>query len=102
MEREIQEILFEFFKDVPNSQFVKFVDCFVYDDPGNNLDPKVSELLEKFLEENDLVEAHLNYFKELREPQEFFRRLSDSDLKMIQTIKTSLLSVAFNKFRRLV
>lgn len=98
---EIQENLFEYFDNVEDKQFVDFVDAFVYDIPVK-LEGS-SKLIEKFLEDNDIQKAFLNYQLDLRNKEKIiFFRSTMSQRTIIEQIKQALLSLAYNRFRNLV
>lgn len=94
---EIQEDLFEYFKDMNDINFIAVVDKIVYHNGDSN--SETSKLCEKFLEDNGLVEAYLNYIMEMNKQHSFFLK-HPSDIEMIENIKRSLLSLSYNRFRR--
>ncbi len=97
---ELQENLFEYFKDVDDKTFSEFIDCFVYHTGTQN--NKVSKLATAFIEDNGLTNAHINYMHDMENPKQFFSRSNLSECSMMQDIKNSLLSVAYNRFRKVL
>ncbi len=95
--QEIQENIFDYFKDTEDSVLIKFINCFVYN--NSTTETEISKMIEKFLEDNGLVAVFCNYQLDLTEPQSFFRRTTMSQAGMIDQIKQSLLSIAFNRFK---
>ena len=98
--QEIQEDLFDYFKDVDNKMLSDFIDVFVYH--NITTDSKISKLSEKFLEDNGLTNAYINYMHDRDNPKQYFRRASMSDSSMVDQIKSALLSIAYNRFRKVL
>lgn len=96
--QEIQENLFEYFEEIDDKTLISFITSFVYN--NGTSDSSTSKLIEKFLEENGLVDTFCKYQMDLNEPKSFFRRCSMSQASMIDQIKQGLLSVAFNRFKQ--
>ena len=94
--REIQENLFEYFNDTDDNTLIKFIDSFVYH--VGTSDIRISQLVEKFLDDNGLKQAHLNYVYDLRHPKRYFNKSDLSQTEMLNQIRTGLLSLAFNRF----
>lgn len=95
----------EYFKDTDDKTFIALVETFVYQSPvGSNT--KVSKLIEKFLQDNGLSEAYVNYLMDLKDEnskeyqKRFFNRSSMSQRDMIEKIQTSMLNACFNRFRK--
>lgn len=96
--RHIQEDLMDWFDTIDDKLFVGFVDSFVYQKGTSN--SKVSKLIEKFLEEFELKEAFL-YYQELLKKENLFYR-APSQIEMINNIRMSLLSLAYNRFANII
>jgi len=94
---ELQEDLMEYFKDMDDKTFVEVVNIIVYQ--LGTSDSNMSKLAEKFLEDNGLGEAYLNYILEMKRPSQFFSR-HPSDIKMIEDVNVSLLSLSFIRLKR--
>lgn len=98
-QKNLQQQVSDYFKDVDNETFVAFVESMVYEVPAKN--DKISELSTKFLEDNGLTVAYVNYVSDLRDDSHrLFNRSSFSERDMIESIKNALLSVSFNRFRK--
>lgn len=97
--KEIQENLFEYFEDMDDKTFVAVVDKIVYHQGDEDI--RTSKLAEKFLIDNGLKDAYLDYLIELKTPNSYFRR-NPSGVDMIEKVKNSLLSVSQNRFRRVL
>lgn len=97
-EIEIQEILFSFFEDISDSQLVGFIDSFIYQLPADN--SNTSKLIERFIEENGLEDAFFYYISQLKNPSLFIT--SPSKIEIMNIIRASLLSIAFNRLRKIV
>lgn len=94
--QEIQENLFEWFRDVDDRTLADFILVFVYDNSINNV--KISKLVEKFLDENGLAMAYINYQHDMRKKESAWLRSSYSERNMIEMVRSGLLSVSFNRF----
>lgn len=101
----LQENIIEYFKDIDDKTFIALIDTFVYHSPiGDN--KKISTLIDKFLKDNELGEAYLNYLCDLKDEstkdlhKHFFNRSSMSQRNMIENIKSALLNAAYNRFRK--
>lgn len=94
---ELQEDLDEYFKNLDDVTFIHFCDLFVFESGTSNV--KISELTEKFLRDNGLHEAYMNYIMEMRKPSQLFSRFQ-SDIAMIDDIKKALLVLSYNRFRK--
>ncbi len=102
-EQRIQEIIFDYFRDMDNNTVSLFIDSFVYHTPITKKNG-ISELIDKFLKDNGLVNAYLNYLEDMKRAKEktaSFFKSSGSDSHMIQTINMALLNLAYNRFRRI-
>jgi hypothetical protein len=95
--KQLQIIIFDYFKDTDDATLVEIVDVFVYDQP--NPTSEVSKIIEKFLKDNGLNEAFLNAQYDKTEKASIFSRSSLSQVNMIENVKMSLLGLSFNRFR---
>lgn len=95
--QEIQEDLMEYFKDIDDKTFIGIVDVIVYQ--LGTTDSNISKLSEKFLNDNGLSEAYLNYILELKNPSKFFQA-NPTDVRMIEDVNVSLISIGFIRFKR--
>ena len=96
--RQIQENLLDYFKDVDDSTFIEFVDCFAYDASTDN--EEVSKLAEQFIEDQGLFDAIINHKYDQTEKASLFSRSSLSQRNMLIDIKTTLVSLSHNRFRK--
>jgi len=94
--REIQEDIFDYFKDVDDETFISVVDIIVYH--NSSKDGKATKLATKFLDEQGLGEAYVNYIQELNRPSSMWLR-NVSDVEMIEKIKRAFLGLAYNRLR---
>jgi len=92
---QLQKIIFDYFKDIDDATIVEIVNAFVYDVPNPKLG--AGKLIEKFLEDNGLVDAHINYLYDKTDGASLFRRSSLSQSSMIENVKMSLLGLSFNR-----
>lgn len=97
--QEIQEDLMEYFKDIDDKTFIAIVDVIVYQ--LGTTDSNISKLSEKFLTDNGLSEAYLNYILELKNPSKFFQA-NPTDVRMIEDVNVSLISIGFIRFKRML
>jgi hypothetical protein len=98
--KSLQQQVLDFFKDENDDTFIQVVDSFCYGETTKN--SKIGALISKFLKENDLEIAFVNYVSDYRSKdggQRIFRRSSGSDITMIESVKLALMNVAFNRFR---
>jgi hypothetical protein len=96
----LQKQVLEYFNEVDNLTFAKVVESFVFHLPNDG----VSELIEKFLKDNDLEKSYINYvidYKKL-DPDSFFKRSKASESDLIENIKHAFLIASFNRHRDLV
>ncbi len=97
--QEIQEDLTEYFKDTDDATFVSFINVFIYF--NGTTDSKISNLIDKFLTDFGLVEAFLNYTLTMKEPNKFFMAFP-SDVRMIEEIRLSFLSLSFFRLKKVL
>lgn len=89
----IQNELFKFFENVSDETLIGFVDSFVYF--RVNPPEEVSKLIEKFLDDNGLTESYPLYVMDILKPNQYLKRCSINITEVIEDIRISLLSVAF-------
>lgn len=94
---QLQKIIFDYFKDVEDATLVEIVDSFVYDQP--NPSSEVSKIIEKFMKDNGLETAFINYHYDKEKKNKFFDRSQLSEKSMIENVKMSLLGLSHNRFR---
>jgi hypothetical protein len=94
--KEIQEDLIDYFKDLDDTTFIDVIDILVYH--KGTSDVNISTIAHKFLEDNGLHEAYINYLGELKKTDIMFVS-HPTDIRMIEQIKQSLLSISHNRFR---
>ncbi len=95
--REIQENLFEWFKDIPDKDVIDFISTFVYGEVNPRIE--ISKLIGRFLEENKLSLDYINYLWDIDNPDSSWRRTSIGTVDIINNIRHGLLSLAFNRYR---
>jgi len=101
--QSLQKQIFDYFKDTDDKTLVEIIDAFVYNSPSNRSD--VGIIIDKFLKDNDLVQAFINYnidLKNIDNKNVFFNKCSLSEREMIENIRISFLSLAFNRLRQSV
>lgn len=94
----IQKVVLEYFKEYDDDTFIQIVDAFVYSCPPK-AKSKVGEIITKFIQDNGVEYAYINYVSDERDQSKFFKRTSMSQAGMIQDLKTAFLNAAFNRFR---
>src|SRR5258708_31175780 len=98
--QSLQEQVMEYFKNTDDKTFIALIETFVYQSPVED-NTKVSELIEKFLKDNDLTEAYVNYLMDLKNVDSgFFKHSSLSQRDMIEKIQFAMLNASFNRFRK--
>lgn len=97
--REIQEDLQEYFKDTDDKTFIAVCDVLVFHMSTN--DSNISSLATKFLEDNGLNEAYVNYIVEMDKPSSLWLR-HVTDIEMIENIKRALLGLSYMRMRKYV
>lgn len=102
MERQIQEIVLNYFKDMDDKTVSAVIDAIVYLNPITDRKSKVSEVIEKFLKDNGLEMAFLNYMHDYRGESKYFYRASLSEVDMIEKIKKALLNLSYHRYRALI
>ncbi len=100
---EIQNIIFDYFKDTDDKTLVDFISLFSYRNPTD--DKKIHRLLKKFLKENGVETAYINYsvdIKRIRAGEDFpFFRASHSERDIINNIDMALLSLGYNRLSKI-
>lgn len=101
-EIQLQQIVLDYFIDVDDKTMSSIIKSFVYNE--GTTDNKISLLINKFIDDNGLKTAFINYHIDLnKDPNKFhFYRSSGSELEMINTIKSAFLNLAFNRFAYLM
>lgn len=94
---ETQKILDKQLSHLDDKTFVQLVDCFCYDTPTKST--RISKILERFIEDNDLFEVVANARYDREHPEGFFLRSSLSQRQTLENIKVSLVSLSHNRFR---
>jgi uncharacterized membrane-anchored protein YjiN (DUF445 family) len=102
MERQVQELVLDYFKDMDDKTISEVVDSFVYATPITDRKSKTSKVLEKFLTDNGLVQAFTNYMIDYKNPSRYFSRASMSEVDMIEKVRNAMLNLSFNRYRALV
>lgn len=97
---QLQETLTEYFKDFDNPTLIKFIESFSFHLPTR--DNTTGKLIEKFLKDNELELAYVNYVSDfVKRESKFFSVSAPSDRLMIENIKNALNTIAFNRFRNM-
>lgn len=99
--QQIQEHVFDYFKDTDNETLVKVIESFSFH-KGTD-DGEVSDLITQFLKDSDLEEAYLEYYTYIINPEtrsSYFRGGSPSQHEFIENVKTAFLVLAFNRLRQ--
>jgi hypothetical protein len=102
MERQIQELVLDYFKDIDDITVSTVVDAIVYMNPITDRKSKASEVIEKFLSDNGLADSFLKYMHDYRNESKYFLRASISDVDMIENVKRALLNLSYNRYRLLM
>lgn len=102
MERQVQELVLDYFKDMDDKIIVGVVESFVYGTPISDKKTKTSAVLEKFLKDNGLEVAFINYMIDYRGESKYFHRASMSEIDMIEKVRNAMLNLSYNRFRALV
>lgn len=100
---QIQEDIFEQFKDVDNETLCKFIKSFVYMKPTN--DESISKMVTKFLEDNDLSIIYGNIYMDhqdyLKGNSRNFLRTTISERSMFDDLQIAFWNLAFNRLNNL-
>ena len=99
--QNLQKQIFDYFEDTDNKTLVEIIHAFVYYSPSNRSD--VGVIIDKFLKDNDLTQAYINYSIDIKEkdnPSTYFNRSSLSEREMIENVRLSFLSLGFNRLRQ--
>lgn len=92
----IQEIVADYFENTDNETLVSIIESFVYNLPAEK--EGISKIIEKFIEDNELTTAYVNYLSDIKK-QKFFLSSAPSERYMIQDIKHAMLNLSFNRLR---
>ncbi len=100
-ERQLQELIIDYFKKTDNATLSLFIDSFVYHQPISEHNG-ISKIIDRFLKDNGIVNAYLNYVIDYKEVETAsWLKSSMSQRAMIDNIKQALLNLAFNRFRNI-
>jgi hypothetical protein len=102
IERQVQELVLDYFKDMDDKIVVDVVDSFVYGSPITDTKSKTSAVIEKFLKDNGLEKAYMNYMIDARGETKFFLRATMSEVDMIEKVRNAMLNLSYNRFRAVV
>lgn len=103
LERQVQEIVLDYFKNMDDKTVSDVVDSFVYNTPITDKKAKTSKIIEKFLKDNGLVKAHINYVSDYVDKEnKYLMRSQMSDVDMIEKVRNAMLNLAYNRYRSLV
>lgn len=93
----VQEDIIEYFKDVSDAIIIDIIKCFVY---GVALEKKESKaIFDKFISDNGIQDAYINYLYDTNNPQAFFSKSSMSQVSIIEKVKIGMLNMVFNRFK---
>ena len=100
---QIQEDIFEQFKEVDNETLCKVIKSFVYMKPTD--DENISKMVTKFLEDNDLAIIYGNIYMDhqdyLNNIQRSFLRTTISERSMFDDIQIAFWNLSFNRLNNL-
>lgn len=96
LELQVQEQIFEFFKDVDDTMLKLVILNIVYGSE-TKID-SVKTLVNKFKSDNGLTKAYENHKYDQEHPESMWRKCHGSDLEMLDMIQHGLLNLAFNRF----
>lgn len=96
-QKAIQKQVTAYFKDVDDKTFIAIVDAFVYHEPPS-ASSKVGKIIDKFLIDNGIQNAYVNYVSDVRDEKKMFYRSSMSDRVMIENINMAMLNESFHRF----
>lgn len=92
----MEKLIDKWFEKYDLQTLTLFIESFVYGNPTKNSD--TSKLIDKFLKEQDILEAYLNVIQdEKKENTVIFYRSSLSQRETIQNVKIMLLSIYFRR-----
>ncbi len=92
---QLQQIVFDYFKDIDDDTILSITHSFTFIKPADN--NKVSELITKFLKDNGLERAYVNYLSDFNDPDKLFFRSSMAEADIIREIKIAFLVLSFNR-----
>lgn len=96
-QRSLQLAVFDYFKDISDELFSQIVDSFVYNKGSSN--DEVGKIMTKFLKDNGVEQAYINYRIDLTNEAKFFKRSSMTESDMIEQLRTAFLNVGFHRFQ---
>lgn len=102
MERQVQELILDYFKDMDDKTVYAVINSIVYFTPITDKKSNVSKIIEKFLEENGLTTAYMNYMIDYTNPSRYINRASGSEIDMIEKVRYAFLNLACNRYRDLI
>jgi hypothetical protein len=101
-QEQIFNNLMEYFKNTSDKDFVLFMNSFVFfkgvsnDEEGR----RISKLLSKFLDDNDIVDTYMNYYYDVINTEiTSFKRSNYSERIFIEDMFTCLFQISHNKLR---
>ena len=97
---QMQKLIFNYFIDYDDKTVVEFINCFVYSEV--NPRKEVSELLHKFLKDQDLELAYADYISDRRGDSKYWLKSNPSDIETINQIFHALLNISFNRLADIV
>lgn len=101
MFHQLQQQVFDYFADEDDKTVVAFIESFSYHRPAQKAG--VGKMIEKFLKDNDLEMAYLNYVSDFVDKKStILMRSAPSQRSMIEDIKRALFNLAFNRLRNRV
>ena len=95
-QKSLQFAVIDYFKDTPDELFTQIVDSFVYNKGTTN--DKVGKIVGKFLKDNGVEQAYINYRIDFTDEARIFKRSSLTERDMIEQLKNAFLNAAYNRF----
>lgn len=96
---QIQEIVFEYFKDTDTATVISLTNAFAFNNVQSN-DNETGKIIQKFLIDNGLETAYVNYVSDvIRNEQKFFIKSESSEMQTIEQVKLAFLVLSFNRLR---
>jgi hypothetical protein len=100
---DLRDIIREYTDDWSDLLFVGFVECFSFHQDISIYSDDIQEAFNKFLEEQDLVEAYETYVSDyVRKETKYFAKSASSDVDLIENIKSILSEISFHRFRQIL
>jgi len=97
-QKSIQNQVSDYFKDVPNEEFSKIAESFVYFKPNKN----VGEIVDKFLVDNNIRMAYINVLSDVKDPGKYLKMASMSENDIIDAVRNGFLNEIFHRFQSIV